>query len=225
MVLSTPKAIVSSDDAATLSFSSAYMLAYDTFAHHKPGRRFLRLHKWIDNFNVASTAMYSSKPRIPKLLETGKFNFLGLYFLMELLTITDVMGFTKLEWGPWLVVESHRFWSYGLLCSILLAVWEWYFVGEDEEKRRLVVEKEKKKGTKGSLDKKVANSGPKKRRLPYKQIVIDGCDLFIPGAVVGWLPLSALTVAVAMAISTVLQLTDMWPKIQAQAAGASPQKK
>jgi hypothetical protein len=66
--------------------------------------------------------------------------------------------------------------------------------------------------------------------LPYKQLVIDGCDLFIPGAVVGWMPFSPLTVGVAMAISTLLQLGDMWPRIQAQtaaaaAAAASVQKK
>jgi hypothetical protein len=171
--------------------------------------------------------MSSPKPGVPKLLDTAKYTFLGLYFFMEMFTITDVMGLTRLESGPWVVIESNRFWFYALMCSMLSAVWEGLFAGEKQQ--RLVAEKEKKKGRKESAEKRVVSSGPK-RGLPYKQLVIDGCDLFIPGAVVGWMPFSPLTVGVAMAISTLLQLGDMWPRIQAQtaaaaAAAASVQKK
>lgn len=54
----------------------------------------------------------------------------------------------------------------------------------------------------------------------YRQILIDGCDLFIPGAVTGWIPIETLSVGVFMSISSVLAMGGMWPKIQASAAAA-----
>jgi hypothetical protein len=161
--------------------------------------------------------MSSSKPGVAKLLETAKFSFLGLYFLMEMFTISDAMGLTKLSMGGWLVVESNRVWFYGLILGILQAIWEGLFVVE--EQRQLVSEKGKS-GKKESKEKKVVSSGPRRKGLPYKQLVIDSCDLFIPGAVIQVIPFSPLVVGLAMALSTLLQISDLWPKIQAQASSA-----
>lgn len=49
---------------------------------------------------------------------------------------------------------------------------------------------------------------------------MDGCDLFVPGAAVGWIPIEALSVGIFMSISSVLAMGSMWPKIQANAATA-----
>lgn len=168
--------------------------------------------------------MSSSKTGIPKVLETAKFSLLGLYFLVEMLTITDIMGLTKLPAGPWLIVESNRMWFYGLIFGILQAIWEGLFVAVEDKQQRVVSEKGKR-GKKVSAQMKMVSSGPKKKGLPYKQLLIDGCDLFIPGAVIQVIPFSPLVVGIAMALSTVLQISDMWPKIQGQAGAASPQKK
>jgi len=138
-----------------------------------------------------------------------KFTFLGLYFLLEMFTITDVMGLTNLEWGPWLVRQGNLFWFYGLACSLLLGIWEIWFGEEVEEAKTGAGEKDGVK--KGSAEKEVVEKRAE-RDLPYKQIMIDGCDLLIPGAAVGWLPYSPLTISVAMSISTVLSMSDMWAK-------------
>jgi hypothetical protein len=179
-------------------------------------RRFLRLHKWIDNFNAAATAMSSSKSGVAKLLETAKFTFLGLYFLMEMFTITDVMGLTKLSLGGWLVVEGNRMWFYGLILGILQAIWEGLFVVEQQK----LVSVKGGKGKKNSDEKTVVSSAPRRKGLPYKQLLIDSCDLFIPGAVIQVIPFSPLVVGMAMAVSTLLQISDLWLKIQAQAISA-----
>ena len=161
--------------------------------------------------------MSSSKSSIPKVLETAKFSFLGIYFLVEMFTITDVMGLTKLPSGGWLVVESNRMWFYGLILGILQAVWEGLFVVETQQ--QLVTEKGRG-GKKKPAEKAMVSSGPKGKGLPYKQLVVDGCDLFIPGAVIQVIPFSPLVVGLAMALSTLLQISDLWPKIQAQATTA-----
>ena len=172
--------------------------------------------------------MSSSKPSIPKLIETAKFTFLGIYFFAEFVTITEIMGLTKHPAGPWIVVESNRMWFYALVLSILQAVWEGLFVVEEDKQQRLVAEKEAKTGKggkKASAQKVVVSDGPKTKGLPYKQLLSDGLDLLIPGAVIQVIPFSPLVVGIAMFTSTVLQLSDMWPKVQAEAAMAAARKK
>ena len=185
---------------------------------NRTARRFLRLHKWIDNFNAAAAAMSSSKSSVPKTFETAKFSFFGLYFLMEMFTITDVMGLTNLEIGPWLVVESNRMWFIGLIFSVLQAIWEGLFAAAEGDRQRQLVSEKGKKGKKEATGKMAISSGSQKAGLPYKQIISDCCDMTIPGSVIQVIPFSPFVVGLAMALSTVLQLSDMWPKVQAQAA-------
>jgi hypothetical protein len=155
--------------------------------------------------------MSSSKSGIPKLLETAKFTFLGLYFFMEMFTITDVMGLTKSEIGPWLSVEGNRMWFYGLVLSILQALYEGLLVPVVEDT------KSSEKAKKGKQDSVAVSAESGRRGLPYRQLAVDSLDILIPGAVIQVIPFSSLVVGVAMALSTLLQIGDMWPKIQAQA--------
>nr|POE76143.1 hypothetical protein CFP56_59623 [Quercus suber] len=57
-------------------------------------------------------------------------------------------------------------------------------------------------------------SRPAARSKLYTQIVIDGCDLFLPGSAVGWIPADLVTVGVAGTISTVLAGRDIWHRVQ-----------
>lgn len=54
-----------------------------------------------------------------------------------------------------------------------------------------------------------------KRRALYKQLAIDGFDLLIPGAIVGWTPLDHVTVGVAGSISGMLGGSDVWARVTA----------
>jgi hypothetical protein len=54
-----------------------------------------------------------------------------------------------------------------------------------------------------------------KRRSTYRQLIIDGCDLLIPGAAVGWLALDPITVGVAGTISALVGGSDAWARVNA----------
>jgi hypothetical protein len=54
-----------------------------------------------------------------------------------------------------------------------------------------------------------------KRRSTYRQLIIDGCDLLIPGAAVGWLALDPITVGVAGTISALVGGSDAWTRVNA----------
>jgi hypothetical protein len=45
-----------------------------------------------------------------------------------------------------------------------------------------------------------------------RSIVTDASDLFLPGAVTGWLATGPVTVGVATVVSTVLSSKDIWDK-------------
>ena len=43
-----------------------------------------------------------------------------------------------------------------------------------------------------------------------KRIVVDGCDLLIPGLFLGWTPIGDFGVGLAMLLSTVVTARDIW---------------
>lgn len=62
------------------------------------------------------------------------------------------------------------------------------------------------------------NSKPAKKRwsaTALKRVVVDGCDLLIPGAFLGWFGLGDDVVGVAMVVSTVVSGRDIWRGINA----------
>lgn len=155
------------------------------------------------------------------MLEAIKFMFLGLYFLTEMLTITDVMGLTSMEWGPWLVKQGNQFWFYGLVCSLLLGNLNMFFGPGPKPD----AEPEKPTGVKEVKEKEGEVAAEAVDDFSYSQTLIDMCDLVIPGSNLGWTPLSPLFVSVAMSISTLLALFSMWGKIHSQAATQSQKAK
>lgn len=48
-----------------------------------------------------------------------------------------------------------------------------------------------------------------------KRVLVDGCDLLIPGAFLGWFGLGDDAVGVAMVVSTVVSGRDIWRGINA----------
>lgn len=134
-------------------------------------------------------------------------------------------------WRPWAVstqTEALKIWFYALSVSVVLDLYEILFVYSD----RVVATtsapadqmKEKKPNSEGTergpgeIVSPEADSQPlqaTKRRILYRQLVIDSCDVLIPGAAVGWLNLDPVTVGVVGTISALVSISDAWTRVNA----------
>ncbi|KAJ9220590.1 hypothetical protein DTO169C6_7103 [Paecilomyces variotii] len=153
-------------------------------------RRYFRFFKFFECFERV-TALLSTTGQndsIHTTLELGKWSCLGIYLVMEDLTILDAMGVYSTSWSDWVLLEAHKFWFCALSLSLLGSLW------------MLLVADKKASASKSS---------------PWlKRIIIDGCDLLIPGSMVGWIAVSPLVVAMSMVASTVLAAQDIWAQAQ-----------
>ncbi|KAG4438992.1 hypothetical protein IFR05_005508 [Cadophora sp. M221] len=185
------------------------------------GRRYLRFLKFIDAFALAFEA-FSSHSGIVAVLEFGKWSCMGMFLFLESCTMLDAMGVYHTRWAAGLFVEAMKFWFYSLSLGILLALMEiWGFSGkapviskggegegEREGENKKVVEKA------AQVQESRAMERTSKRRNAMKKMVIDGCDLFIPGSITGWLVISSSNVGMLCVVSTVLAGSDIWDRIQ-----------
>lgn len=68
------------------------------------------------------------------------------------------------------------------------------------------------------------SSHTSKKQL-YTALLIDSCDILIPGSAVGWIPVSSVTVGVASSISSVIVGQQIWGRVQKQAREAEQKRK
>ncbi|EXJ86130.1 hypothetical protein A1O1_06500 [Capronia coronata CBS 617.96] len=201
-------------------------------------RRYLRLFKWIDCFTVAHAEYqaYGNTPPRPNdekeqkasgdnvriLLSVLKWSFLGIYLFMEMFTITNALSITSYSWGPALQIEALKFWFYALAVSVVLGIYDLSLLAsssvstrerKDDSPTTRTPNDEKKPTTQSTNPPSSEVQTSAKRRAVCKQIVIDGCDLLIPGAVVGWVPLDPVTVGMAGSISALLGASDVWARV------------
>lgn len=111
------------------------------------------------------------------------------------------MGITSTQWGPVLQFEALKFWFYSISVSILIGVYQ--VLGAQSTPAQRPEHKYKKNGV---------EQAARTRRL-YKQLVIDGCDLLVPGSAVGWIRADPVTVGVASCVSTVLAGHNIWVRV------------
>jgi len=148
-----------------------------------------------------------------------------MYLLLETLTFPDALEVRGLSiWGrernAMLVVEAQRFWFFALVCAVgsgVLKLWKgWGRVGDEDEDEGKGVVKGEKGGTKGGGDGKVEEGRGRlqreKNRRVLRRLVADALDLAVPGAVVGWVPVSTGTVGVLMLGSTWLTGLEVWER-------------
>jgi hypothetical protein len=64
---------------------------------------------------------------------------------------------------------------------------------------------------------------PKKQL--YTSLIIDSCDLLIPGSAVGWLPVSSVTVGIASSISSIIVGQQIWARVQKQSRETEQKKR
>jgi hypothetical protein len=125
------------------------------------------------------------------------------------------MGIWTTTWAAGLFVEAMKFWFYSLSLGIIVGVVQLYQLYMEP----VVVSEEKTEvGEKSKENEKVIQieitERKEKRSKIIKKIMIDGCDLFIPGSTTGWMVVSTANVGMLSVVSTVLAATDIWTKVQ-----------
>ena len=157
------------------------------------------------------------------------------------------MQLTSYAWARGLQNEANKFWFYALAISILLTLYDLLFHYPATRDNpfpieQSVTENTTKQGTSITTSesatsprvshsasdgkttcenvppRSVAGTNTSQRRTTLvTNLVIDGCDLVIPGSAVGWTPLDKTIVGTAMAISTILAGRRIWSTVQSKA--------
>ncbi|KAB8208365.1 peroxisomal biogenesis factor 11 [Aspergillus parasiticus] len=181
-------------------------------------RRFFRFFAFIDCFSQVYGLLGGAQGQglFMTLIEIGRWSCLGLYLVLEDLTILHALGVHPVAWNTPVLVEAFKFWFYSLALSVFGAVWGLLFISPSSTSSK-TSDNEKKNENKNAK-KTVSNSDDSQtkaqRTALMKRIVVDGCDLLIPGVFVGWMQVSDLMIGVTMVISTVVSGGDAWVKAQ-----------
>ncbi|KAH8703132.1 peroxin PEX11-1 [Talaromyces proteolyticus] len=173
-------------------------------------RRYLRFFKFIESFNAGYTAWQvpaaTGTDSVKKLLEVSKWTVLGVYFLMEDFTILDAMGVWVAPWAQDLFTESNKWWFYAISLSLIGSTFSLFFPPSQSNS-------EADKTTKTENEKKpVVKQTPDLTPL-VKKIIVDGCDILLPGSFLGWIQATPTQVGVAMIVSTLVTSKDIWVKV------------
>ncbi|OJK02221.1 hypothetical protein ASPACDRAFT_114930 [Aspergillus aculeatus ATCC 16872] len=198
-------------------------------------RRCIRFWNFLDCFNRVSSLLGQDAPNSRKkghaaaaaasptgflwLLEVAKWSCFGVYFLLEDLTLLHAAEIYPVPWAKTVTVEAFKFWYYALALSLFGAVWEWYSGGGAGSVGKGVKKVGGKRGGAGAAGKAKgrAGAGAAASRVDtstlLKRVVVDGCDLLIPGTYLGWMGVGPLGVGVGMVVSTVVSLREIWRSV------------
>jgi len=134
-------------------------------------------------------------------------------------TQLDIMEVWPTPWAKQLFLESNKLWFYSLVCSILGSVVQFFnhkrgASKDSKTKEKSSSESAVKTRSRRAKDAEKRGGGASNAQWVrlVKSVVTDASDIFIPGAVTGWLVTSPLTVGVATVISTTLSSKDIWDK-------------
>ncbi|KAG9823101.1 hypothetical protein KCU98_g16768, partial [Aureobasidium melanogenum] len=153
-------------------------------------RRYLRLFKWIDFGQSTQQAFASSEPDPSRrMLKTVKNALLALYFFMEMFCITNAMNITNSSFLVSLQHHALQIWFFAISVSFVLTSYELLCF---------------------------STSSATKPQL-YTNLVIDCCDILIPGSAVNWIPVSSVAVGVASSISSLIVGKQIWERVQTEA--------
>ncbi|KAL4952486.1 peroxisomal biogenesis factor 11 [Aspergillus filifer] len=181
------------------------------------GRRYFRLLDFYGCFERVHYLMNnpSSSGTILSVMELAQYTFLGLYLFLENFTILHDMNVARVNWYKPLMTEANKFWFYALSLSILRCIWELFFPTVMSVPAE--VSGNEKNGGKGK-GKSQTQTQTQQVTAPkwplIKRIIIDGCDLTLPGSFIGWVPASGLQIGVGMVVSTLLAGHEVWLRQQ-----------
>nr|KMM70256.1 PEX11 domain-containing protein [Coccidioides posadasii RMSCC 3488] len=201
------------------------------------GRRYFRYFQFITYFGnawdtlIGQNETINRRGRTAVAIEVCSLSSYGCYLWLEAFTIPDSLGFHSTKWSRMALIEANKFWFYALLFSIIGNIWQLFqlYLEPNERQSRGPTRqptnkysKPKSKRSNGSTANGSAKTKPQsqahKAGYPYSTLVrnltIHGCDLLIPGTIVGWIEVSPVLVNSAMILSTVLVGRDRWTKTQ-----------
>ncbi|EED21076.1 PEX11 domain protein [Talaromyces stipitatus ATCC 10500] len=181
-------------------------------------RRYLRFFKFIDCFDAGYTAWLVPAPlesdAVRKIASVGKWSFLGVYFFLEDLTILDAMGIWVTPWAQELFIECHKWWFFGLALSIIGSTVDIFLPVSEPTLTSSAVKQSEKKTVTSEKEKKKQPLPVKRDLTPLvKGLIVDSCDIVIPGSVLGWIPASSTQVGLMMVVSTLVSSGGIWAQV------------
>lgn len=114
------------------------------------------------------------------------------------------MGVWVTPWAQETFVESNKWWFYGIALSLIASTFSLFFPpAEYRGKPPVTTETEKP----------TASEQTKPDLTPIvKGIIVDACDILLPGSFLGWIQATPTQVGVAMVVSTLVTSRDVWVK-------------
>ncbi|KAI1263214.1 peroxisomal biogenesis factor 11 [Xylariaceae sp. FL1019] len=166
-------------------------------------RKILRMGKNIEHFRAAATA-YDVKGGDPILKYMGVGRQLGYagYLSADLLTVPDSLGVRKWEGAKRAGREAYRFWTVGLVCSVVAQVYTLSKLREREQRVDL-------KEGEGVVEQRKIRM---ERATSQLQLLSDLCDLTVPTSALGWVNLDDGIVGLAGTVSSLIGVYNQWRK-------------
>lgn len=106
--------------------------------------------------------------------------------------------------------EANKFWFYAICFSIAETII--YALGLVVPPEKEVLEKDKASG-KGKMWKRKLPVKRTSGREIVKKLVLDGCDLLVPGHHTGWIKTNSAIVGEASVMSTILTAAEVWRRV------------
>ncbi|KAL6850767.1 hypothetical protein ACO1O0_007893 [Amphichorda felina] len=176
-------------------------------------RRYLRFFCFLDCFYNAHGLLTAESPNggrsLLRIMELVESTLLGLYFVMEDLTMLHDMDIWQVPWYTPVLMEANKLWLYAIALSITRTAWN--LVSGP------AAQKEVPKANTDTSEKKAKPSPPPpspSKAYLLKRIIVDCCDFTLPASFLGWVPLGDFGVGVAMTVSSVLAWPDLWATTQ-----------
>lgn len=146
------------------------------------------------------------------VLQVGKWSCLGGYLVLESATLLDTMGIYSHPWASTCLLEGNRFWFCSLIFSI---VWNLaLLIIGDSTLPQPPTQDENLKAGKGKGLEAQRKEKREERRVVLRRLVADCADLFIPGAMVGWIPVGSAASGGAGLVSTWITGVDIWERLR-----------
>lgn len=123
------------------------------------------------------------------------------------------MGIWVTPWAQELFIECHKWWFFGIALSIIGSTVDIFFPVSEPTPTSSSSSSSSaaKKSATGEKEKKQPQQSQIRDLTPLvKRLIVDSCDLVIPGSVLGWIPASGTQVGIVMIVSTLVASGDIW---------------
>lgn len=109
--------------------------------------------------------------------------------------------YPQTPWASDIQTQAYKFWFWGLAMSVLGGVWSLLLNSGSSVQSKNDNEKRKWRGDTGAS------------KTLIKRVIVDGCDLVIPGSSLGWISMESEMVGMLMVLSTVVSMEDVWRRV------------